>query len=46
MVSQMDSDTIEIKFNKPQRAVTPGQSVVFYQQDIIVGGGIIQQDLR
>lgn len=30
-----------IKFKKPQRAVTPGQSVVLYQGDEVLGGGII-----
>ena len=30
-----------LKFNKPQRAITPGQSVVFYQGQELVGGGII-----
>lgn len=30
-----------IKFKKPQRAVTPGQSVVFYKKKRVLGGGII-----
>ena len=31
----------EVRFSAPQRAVTPGQSVVLYRGDLVVGGGII-----
>jgi len=37
-----DEDRILINFEKPQRAITPGQSAVFYQGDVVVGGGIIE----
>ena len=36
------TDTAEICFAEPQRAPTPGQSVVLYDGDVVVGGGIIE----
>ena len=41
-VTQTDEDTLKVDFDEPQRAVTKGQSVVLYDGDIVVGGGIIQ----
>ena len=33
---------VKVKFSKPQRAATPGQSIVFYKGDEVLGGGIIK----
>lgn len=33
---------VTVKFSKPQRAVTPGQSIVFYDKNEVLGGGIIK----
>jgi len=40
-VKRGDSKTLEVVFNKAQRAVAPGQSVVFYRKEELLGGGII-----
>lgn len=36
----------EVLFEEPQRAVTPGQSVVFYQGEVCLGGGVIESRTR
>ena len=41
-VIQTDNDTIVVEFDEPVRAISPGQSVVLYDGDIVVGGGIIK----
>ena len=38
----LDNGNIQVVFKEPVRAVTPGQAVVFYDNDIVVGGGTIQ----
>jgi tRNA-specific 2-thiouridylase len=34
---------VSVEFEKPQRAITPGQAVVFYDGDVVIGGGIIDR---
>lgn len=35
-------DAVEVRFDEPQRAVTPGQAAVFYDGDLVLGGGWIE----
>jgi len=38
-------DEVELTFDEPQKAVTPGQAVVFYRDDRVLGGGWIQRSI-
>ena len=38
--------SVEVKFHEPQRAVTPGQFVVFYNDTCCLGGGIIDKVIK
>jgi len=42
ILSPVTSSDIRIQFREPQRALSPGQSAVFYEGDHVLGGGIIQ----
>jgi len=38
-----EADKVRVVFKEPQRAITPGQAVVFYHNDTVVGGGWIER---
>jgi tRNA-uridine 2-sulfurtransferase len=41
-VDRVGEEDLEVEFSTPQWAVTPGQSVVLYREDVCLGGGVIQ----
>ena len=46
VIEAVDSDRVRVEFRAPQRAVAPGQSVVFYRRDEVLGGARITEALR
>jgi tRNA-specific 2-thiouridylase len=42
LIPSGDDSRIEVQFEQPQRAVTPGQAAVFYDGDLVLGGGWIE----
>jgi len=41
VITPLENGDVGVKFETPQRAIAPGQAVVFYDGDIVVGGGTI-----
>jgi tRNA-specific 2-thiouridylase len=45
-VEPMEDGSLQVMFDSPQKAVTPGQSAVFYLNEVCLGGGIIENYIR
>ena len=41
-VEALNDGRLQVKFDKPQRAVTPGQFIVFYNGEVVIGGAVIE----
>ena len=45
-IEAVDGSNVTVRFNTPQFGIAPGQAVVFYQDELVLGGGWIQSTER
>ena len=45
VITPLSKREVHVKFKQPQMAITPGQAIVFYHKDAVVGGGTIERTL-
>ncbi len=45
LIKKIDSQKIEVEFANAQRAITPGQSIVFYKGEEVLGGAVIEKSV-
>jgi tRNA-uridine 2-sulfurtransferase len=46
IIEPSDPGTVKVTFHVPNDGITPGQSAVFYQDDLVIGGGVICNTIK
>ncbi|MGI6629255.1 MAG: tRNA 2-thiouridine(34) synthase MnmA [Bacillota bacterium] len=43
IITPLGDKRVKVEFREPEKAITPGQAIVYYQGDFVVGGGVIEK---